>query len=125
MENKVESVLNGAMDGLKNLVDVDTVIGDPIKISDDLTLIPISKITCGFASGGSGFGSDPQNEHFGGGAGGCVKVSPICFIVVRGDNVRMLPISDSVNGLDKLIDYLPEAVDKITGLVHSKKETEE
>lgn len=125
MENKVESVLNGAMDGLKNLVDVDTVIGDPIKISEDLTLIPISKITCGFASGGSGFGSDPQNEHFGGGAGGCVKVSPICFIVVRGDNVRMLPISDSVNGLDKLIDYLPEAVDKITGLVHSKKETEE
>ena len=125
MENKVESVLNGALDGLKNLVDVDTVIGDPIKISDDLTLIPISKVTCGFASGGSGFGSNPQNEHFGGGAGGCVKVNPVCFIVIRGDNVRMLPISDSMNGLDRLVDYLPEAVDKITGLIHSKKEKEE
>ena len=125
MENKVESVLNGALDGLKNLVDVDTVIGDPIKVNDDLTLIPISKVTCGFASGGSGFGSDPQNEHFGGGAGGCVKVNPVCFIVVRGDNVRMLPISDSANGLDRLVDYLPEAVDKITGLIRSKKEAEE
>ena len=120
MENKVESVLNGAMDGLKNLVDVDTVIGDPIKVNDDITLIPISKVTCGFASGGSGFGSNPQNEHFGGGAGGCVKVSPVCFLVVRGDNIRMLPIAESANGVDKLVDLLPDMVDKISGLITKK-----
>ena len=124
MENKVESVLNGAMDGLKNLVDVDTVIGDPIKVNDDVTLIPISKVTCGFASGGSGFGSNPQNEHFGGGAGGCVKVNPVCFLVVRGDNVRMLPVSDSMNGVDKLVDLIPDMVDKISGLIAGKKEQE-
>jgi sporulation protein YtfJ len=124
MENKVESVLNGAMDGLKNLVDVDTVIGDPIKVNDDVTLIPISKVTCGFASGGSGFGSNPQNEHFGGGAGGCVKVNPVCFLVVRGDNVRMLPVSDSMSGVDKLVDLIPDMVDKISGLIAGKKEQE-
>ena len=116
MNNKVESVLNGAMDGLKNLVDVDTVIGDPIVVNEEVTLIPISKVTCGFASGGSSFGSNPQNEHFGGGAGGCVKVSPICFLVVKGDNVRMLPVSDNLNGIDKLVDLIPEMVDKISGL---------
>ncbi len=124
MENKVESVLNGAMDGLKNLVDVDTVIGDPIKVNDEVTLIPISKVTCGFASGGSGFGSNPQNEHFGGGAGGCVKVSPVCFLVVKGDNIRMLPVSDSMSGVDKLVDLIPEMVDKISGLIAGKKEQE-
>lgn len=124
MENKVESVLSGAMDGLKNLVDVDTVIGDPIKVNDDVTLIPISKVTCGFASGGSGFGTNPQNEHFGGGAGGCVKVNPVCFLVVRGDNVRMLPVSDSMSGVDKLVDLIPDMVDKISGLIAGKKEQE-
>ena len=124
MNNKVESVLNGAMDGLKNLVDVDTVIGDPIVVNEDVTLIPISKVTCGFASGGSGFGSNPQNEHFGGGAGGCVKVSPICFLVVKGDNVRMLPVSDSLSGVDKIVDLIPEMVDKITSLFSSKDHQE-
>ena len=125
MANKVDSVLNGALDGIKKLVDVDTVIGEPIKVNEELTLIPISKVTCGFAGGGSGFGSDPQNEHFGGGAGGCIKVNPVCFLVVKKDNVRMLPISDSMNGLDKLVDLLPEMTDKIVGLIHSNKDSEE
>lgn len=125
MENKVESVLNGAMDGIKNLVDVDTVIGDAIRVNEDVTIIPISKVTCGFASGGSGFGSNPQNEHFGGGAGGCVKVNPIGFIVIKGDNVRMLPISETMSGLDKIIDLVPEMVDKISGFFAKKTEDQE
>ena len=77
MENKAQTVLNGALDGIRKLVDVDTVIGDAIKVNEEITLIPISKVTCGFAGGGSGFGANPQNEHFGGGAGGCVKVTPV------------------------------------------------
>jgi sporulation protein YtfJ len=123
MDNKAQSVLNGALEGIKNLVDVDTVIGDPIQVNGDVTLIPISKVTCGFAGGGSGFGSNPSNEHFGGGAGGCVKVTPVCFLVVRGENVRMLPVAESSTGVDKLVDLVPEVVDKLTALVRDKKET--
>ena len=123
MENgKVESVLNGALSGLKDLVDVDTVIGDPVKVSEEITLIPISKVSCGFVSGGSGFGSQPQKSHFGGGAGGCVKVTPVCFLVVRGDNIRMLPVAESSTGVDKLVDLVPDVVDKLTALVREKKE---
>lgn len=125
MENKVESVLSGAMEGLKNLVDVDTVVGEPIKAGADITLIPISKITCGFASGGSGFGGNPQNEHFGGGAGGCVKVVPVCFIVVRGDNVRMIPADSREGGLEKLMDMVPDLLDKFSALLKKKKENNE
>ncbi|MBQ8894016.1 MAG: sporulation protein YtfJ [Clostridia bacterium] len=123
MDNKAETVLNGALDGIKKLVNVDTVIGDPIKVNDEITLIPISKVTCGFAGGGSGFGGNPQNEHFGGGAGGCVKVTPMCFLVVKGDNIRMLPVTDHETGLEKLVDIVPEMVDKITGIVRENKDT--
>ncbi len=122
MENKVESVLNGAMDGLKKLVDVDTVVGEPIKVGEDITVIPISKVTCGFASGGSGFGGNPQNEHFGGGAGGCVKVVPVCFLVVKCENVRMIPADSHESGLDKLLDLMPDLVDKFAALLKKNKE---
>lgn len=122
MDNKAENVLNGALEGIKKLVDVDTVIGDPIKVNDEITLIPISKVTCGFAGGGSGFGGNPQNEHFGGGAGGCVKVTPVCFLVVKGDNIRMLPVKENESGVEKLVDLVPEMVDKITGIVRESKE---
>lgn len=122
MENKVESVLNGAMDGLKKLVDVDTVVGEPIKAGEDITVIPISKVTCGFASGGSGFGGNPQNEHFGGGAGGCVKVVPVCFLVVKGENVRMIPADSHESGLDKILDLMPDLVDKFAALIKKNKE---
>ena len=125
MDNKVESVLNGALGGLKNLVDVDTVIGDPITVNEEITLIPISKVSCGFVSGGSGFGAQPQNEHFGGGAGGCMKVIPLCFLVVRGDNIRMLPISESESGMDKLVDLVPDVIDKIAGYVRNQTEPKE
>ena len=120
--NKVESVLNGALSGLKNLVDVDTVIGDPVKVSEELTLIPISKVSCGFVSGGSGFGSQPQKEHFGGGAGGAVKVTPVCFLVIRGDNIRMLPVAESSSSVDHIVDAVPELLEKISGFIKSKKE---
>ncbi len=125
MDEKVESVLSGSLDGLKKLVDVDTVIGKPIQVNDEVTLIPISKISCGFVSGGSGFGANPQNQHFGGGAGGSVKVTPVCFLVVRKDSVRMLPVTDKESGLDKVADLVPEIAEKISGFIQSRKKQKE
>lgn len=126
MENsKVESVLNGALNGLKNLVDVDTVIGEPVKVSEEITLIPISKVSCGFVSGGSGFGKEAHKEHFGGGAGGAMKVTPVCFLVIRGDNIRMLPVAESSSSVDHIVDAVPELLDKISGFIKSKKAEKE
>ncbi|MBQ7095320.1 MAG: sporulation protein YtfJ [Clostridia bacterium] len=119
--NKVESVLNGTLNGLKNLVDVDTVIGEPVKVSEEITIIPISKVSCGFVSGGSGFGSQPQKEHFGGGAGGAMKVIPVCFLVIRGDSIRMLPVAESENTVDHLVDAVPEVLEKIAGFIKNRK----
>lgn len=124
MENKAEGVMSSALEGIKKLVDVDTVIGDPIKVNEEITLIPISKVMCGFAGGGSGFGRDPQNEHFGGGAGGCVKVTPVCFLVVKGENVRMLPVCEHENSFDKLLDIMPELIDKLSSMLRKEKEIE-
>lgn len=125
MDNKVESVLNGALNGLKNLVDVDTVIGEPVKVSEEITLIPISKVSCGFVSGGSGFGKEPQKEHFGGGAGGAMKVTPVCFLVIRGDNIRMLPVAESNSSVDHIVDAVPELLEKIGNFIKSRKEQKE
>lgn len=125
MDNNVESVLSGALDGLKKLVDVDTVIGDPIAVNEEITLIPISKVSCGFISGGSGFGTQPQKAHFGGGAGGSVKVTPLCFLVVNGENVRMLPVSATDSGTDKLVDLLPDVINKISDFLKSRKEAKQ
>ena len=70
MAEHVEQVLNNAIDGLKKMIDVDSVVGNPINISDSTTVIPVSKVSMGFVSGGSSFGKAPSSDNFGGGAGG-------------------------------------------------------
>ena len=126
MDNsKVESVLNGTLNGLKNLVDVDTVIGDPLKVNDEVTLIPISKVSCGFISGGSGFGAQPQKQNFGGGAGGAMKVIPICFLVIRGDDIRMLPVKEGESKVESLVDAVPDLLEKISDFIKSRKAKKE
>ena len=130
MENKVETVLNGAMDRIKNLVDVDTVIGDPIKVNEDVTIIPISKVSAGFGGGGSDFVSknvNKQENPFGGGAGGGVTVTPIAFLIVKEGNVRMLPVAAPANTTaDRLVEMIPDTLDKIAAFVesHTKKNEE-
>ena len=124
-ENKVGSVLDGTLNGLKKLVDVDTIIGKPIAVNESVTLIPISRITCGFVSGGSGFGAQNTKEHFGGGAGGGIKVIPLCFLVVRGESVRMLPITESENAVDKITEAIPDVLNKISDFIQSRKDKKE
>ena len=123
MAGSLDSVMNSALDGIKKMVDVDTVIGDPIKASETVTLIPISKVSFGFAAGGSSFGKQESKENFGGGAGGGVKVTPVGFIVVNGDNVRMMSISDHPDAVDKIASYMPGIVDKVSEFFSKNKET--
>lgn len=125
MANRIEEVLNGALDGIKNMVNADTIIGTPMEVAGGVTLIPISKVSFGFASGGSSFGKTPNKDNFGGGAGGGVKITPIAFIVSSKDGVNILSVSESPDAYDKIINLVPGAVDKIVGLLHKDKEQTE
>ena len=122
MSNHVEGVLNNAIDGLKKMIDVDSVIGNPIKVSDTTTVIPVSKVSMGFVSGGSSFGKMPQADNFGGGAGGGIKVSPVAFLVITDGNVRLVSVSDNPDETDKFYTKIPEIIDQVSGLIAKKKE---
>ncbi len=124
MAEHVEKVLNNAIDGIKKMIDVDSVIGTPVKISDTTTIIPVTKVSIGFVSGGSSFGKVPANENFGGGAGGGAKITPIAFLVVSGENVRLVSVSDSPDQTDKLLTKIPEVIDQISGFIKKKADKE-
>ena len=125
MAEHVEKVLTGAIDGLKKMIDVDSVMGKPIKVSDNTTIIPVSKVSMGFASGGAGYDKTSQTDNFGGGAGGGIKISPIAFLVINGDNVRLVNVSESPDSLDKIFTKVPELIDQISALISKKKDSEE
>ncbi len=125
MADNVEKVLTNAIDGLKKMIDVDSVIGKPITVSENTTVIPVSKVSMGFVSGGSGFGKTAGTENFGGGAGGGVKISPVAFLVITDGNVRLINVSDSPNDVDKLFTKIPELIDQVSSLISKKTNKEE
>jgi len=106
------------------------VVGDPITTADGVTIIPISKVSVGFGGGGSDFVSrnvNKQENPFGGGAGGGVKVTPIAFLIVKDGNVRMLPVAAPANTTaDRLVEMVPDVLDKVSAFIdsHTKKESE-
>lgn len=122
MAEHVEQVLNNAIDGLKKMIDVDSVVGNPINISDSTTVIPVSKVSMGFVSGGSSFGKAPSPGNFGGGAGGGIKISPVAFLVITDGNVRLVNVTDTPDQTDKIFTKIPELIDQISALISKKKE---
>ena len=119
-ENNIKGIMDTTMDKLRTLVDADTIIGTPI-VSGNLTLIPVSKVSFGMATGGSDFPSKNQNGLFGGGGGAGVSINPIAFIVVNGDYVKMLPINNDNTVIDKAISLAPELLDKVKSLFTKEK----
>lgn len=125
-EHPVNDLMGSTMEKIKAMVDANTVVGQPI-VTDDVTIIPVSRVSFGFASGGSDFASKHQkpggNNAFGGGSGAGVNVEPLAFLIVRGDNVRLLPVMPPPGGaIDRAIDMVPEVVDKITNFVEKQQE---
>lgn len=132
MEQKhpINEVLGLTMQKLKDMVDVNTVVGTPITTPDGVTVIPISKVSVGFASGGSDFApkhlSADKGNCFGGGTGAGVSIVPVSFLIIKGDNVRIINADPGNCGpVEKVIDLMPELVDKVTGLVGGKKKAGE
>lgn len=122
-ENAIKGIMDVTMEKVRAMCDADTIIGKPINAGDDLTIIPISKVSYGFASGGSDFPTKSGHAAFGGGGGAGMTISPTAFLVIKGSDVRMLQVSSKPDATDKAIALLPDLVDKITALF--KKDNEE
>ena len=105
---------------IRDMVNSETIIGDPIHV-DDTTIIPVSRVTFGFASGGSDVGPASSKQMFGGGSGAGVSVTPVAFLVVSNGNVRTVQLVEKVSAVDNVIASLPELVDKVAALI--KKES--
>ena len=116
--------MNVTLDNLKAMVDADTIIGTPVKVGD-VTLIPVSKVSFGLATGGSDIPSKTSSALFGGGGGAGVTVTPIAFISISGTNVKMLQVNAEVTPVNKLIDEAPELIGKVKEFFSKKTVIEE
>lgn len=130
-KHEVENLMRSTMENLRDMIDVNTIIGDAIETSDGTCIIPISKVSFGFASGGSEFGNSTSHEvaesqkkdkyPFGGGSGAGVSVKPMAFLVVKGDNVKLLPM-DYDTTIDRIVDSIPQVLDTFKGYFKNKQE---
>ena len=130
MSKNLPDMLENTIAKIREMVDVNSVIGTPITTADGVTIIPVSKVSAGFGGGGSDFVSKNANKQenpFGGGAGGGVSVTPIAFLIVKDGNVRMMPVATPANTTaDRLVEMIPDTLDKVSSFIdsHSKKNAE-
>ncbi len=138
MENHpIESLMDTAMNNLKEMIDVNTIVGESIETINGTVIIPISKVTFGFAAGGSEFNGETMDEYskegideeisyrlpFGGGSGAAVNITPVGFVIVSGTDdskcPKFIPV-DHCNAIDKLLDYVPNMLDKLSDMIKEK-----
>ena len=126
MSQNLPNMLEGTMARIREMVDVNSVVGEPIVTADGVTIIPVSKVSVGFGGGGSDFVSrhpNKQDNPFGGGVGGGVKVTPIAFLVIKEGNVRMLPVASAPNSTaDRVVEMVPDVLDRISAMIDKKNQ---
>ena len=129
MSKTLPNMLDNTIAKIREMVDVNSVIGTPITTPDGVTIIPVSKVSVGVGGGGSDFVSKNANHQenpFGGGAGGGVKVSPVAFLVVKEGSVRVLPIPNPANTTaDRIVEQVPDVLDKLAAFIDSRTEKKE
>ena len=130
MSQNLPNMLENTITKIREMVDVNSVVGNPITTPDGVTIIPISKVSIGLGGGGSDFVSrhpNRQENPFGGGVGAGIKVTPIAFMVIRGENVRMLPVASAPNTTaDRVVEMVPDLLDKLSSMIDKKNsETQE
>ena len=118
-ETPVNKIMENTLQKMREMVDVSTIIGEPIK-TGDTTLIPVSKVSYGFTSGGTDLPSKQNAALFGGGGGGGITISPVAFIVIQGEKVRMMQINNYTSSADRAIAMIPELVDQLSQLLKAK-----
>ena len=129
MSKNLPNMLENTIAKIREMVDSNSVVGEPIVTQDGVTIIPISKISVGLGGGGSDFVSknvNRQENPFGGGVGAGVKVTPVAFLVIKEGSVRMLPVATPANTpADRLVEMVPETLDKIAAFIDSRKDKNE
>ena len=122
-KHPIGDLMETTMQKIREMIDVNTVIGQPSTTVDGITLIPISNVSFGFASGGSDFQTKQSaNSNFGGGSGAGVKITPMAFIVVKDGCARILNVNPPASSTaDRLVEMAPDIIDKVAGLVNKDK----
>ena len=126
-QHPFESLLESTMENLKQMIDVNTIVGKPVTADNGTVVIPVSKVSFGLATGGSEFpskNSDGTNP-FAGGIGAGVTINPVAFLVANSENINLLPVDESDDAISKLLDYVPGIVNKIADLIPKKKDITE
>jgi len=132
-EHPIDGLMLTAMNSIQDMVDVNTIIGEPIQISNNIVIIPVSKVCFGFAAGGSEFKGETIDEYrkrdkeeevqyrlpFGGGSGAGVNINPVAFLIIQNNNIKLLPV-DHTSAIDKLIDYVPDLLEKANSLINKE-----
>lgn len=122
MDHPINSLMDTTMEKIKEMVDVNTIIGDPITSPDGTIIIPVSKVSYGFASGGSDFPTKKDNKDcFGGGSGAGVTIQPVAFLTVFRGDVKLIPVEKYEGAADRVVGMMPELVDKVSGLFKKDK----
>ena len=124
MSKNLPNMLQDTISKIREMVDVNNVIGEPIVVGD-ITIIPVSKVSVGFGGGGSDYVKNVgSNEPFGGGVGGGVKVNPVCFLIVKDGNVRMMPVAaPATTTADRIVEMVPDTLDKIAAFIDSRTQS--
>ena len=130
MSQKLPNMLESTIAKIREMVDANTVIGTPITTPDGVTILPVSKVKIGYAGGGSDFATKnyPANRDnaFGGGSGAGITMTPVAFLIIKGESVRLLPIAEPPSGaVDRLVEMLPDLIEQISALTKKKKDSEE
>ena len=124
-KHPISEIMGVTMQKIKEMVDVNTIVGEPIRTADGITIIPVSKVSLGFASGGSEFvpkTAANSKAPFGGGSGAGVNIVPVAFLVVNQDRVRLLPVAPPAGGVaERVVEMVPELVDKVSDMMDKKK----
>ncbi|GGG05737.1 GerW family sporulation protein [Paenibacillus aceti] len=138
-EHPIQGLMQTAMENIKEMVDVNTIVGEAVQTSDGSVILPISRVGFGFAAGGSDFCIDDDDDHekstsssssgasgktrpFGGGSGGGVSINPIAFLVVGNQGVHIVPLDNQTHLAEKMIDTLPNVIDKIQAMLPKRQE---
>ncbi|MTI67808.1 MAG: sporulation protein YtfJ [Firmicutes bacterium] len=131
-DHPIEGLMTTTMENLKEMVDVNTIVGDPVESADGLVIIPISKVSFGFASGGAEFDKRKSKEEenkenkipFGGGSGAGVSVQPVAFIVAGNGQMKLLPVDQGTNILNNLLEFIPKLSNSIQSKIKNDKNKE-
>ncbi|WP_028400037.1 GerW family sporulation protein [Ectobacillus panaciterrae] len=124
MDHPIQGLMRAAMENLKEMVDVNTIVGEPVQTADGGVVLTVSKVAFGFGAGGSDFSGDrgeTENHAFGGGSAGGVSISPVAFLVVNNEGVNILHLQNTTHLAEKVIDLAPQTIDKLQTMFGQNK----